>query len=73
QQVTADPQLEAREMFIKMEHPVAGEIKLVASPLKLSETPVRYVQHPPMPGEHTEEILRRIGFSQEEIEAYKEE
>ncbi|KWZ77396.1 III protein, CoA-transferase family [Heyndrickxia coagulans] len=73
EQVAADPQLEAREMLIKMEHPIAGEIKLVASPLKLSETPVRYVQHPPMPGEHTEEILRRIGFSQEEIEAYKEE
>jgi crotonobetainyl-CoA:carnitine CoA-transferase CaiB-like acyl-CoA transferase len=68
--VFQDPQVLARDMLLKMEHPVAGEIKLVGSPLKLSKTPVQLKYHPPMPGEHTEEILDRLGYSKEEIEFY---
>lgn len=56
-QVAQDPQLQEREMFIEAEHPVAGTIKMIGSPLKLSRTPVSVRHHPPEVGEHNEEIL----------------
>lgn len=52
-----DPQLQARDMFIEQNHPTAGKIKLIGSPLKLSRTPVKMERHPPNVGEHNEEIL----------------
>ena len=52
-----DPQVRARGMRIAMEHPVAGSIPLVASPMKLSATPVEYRQPPPLLGEHTDAVL----------------
>lgn len=60
EQITKDPQLLAREMFVDMEHPTAGPIKVIGSPLKLSRTPITYREHPPNPGEHDEEIVNKI-------------
>lgn len=60
EEVTKDPQLKAREMFIDCEHPTAGKVKMIGSPLKLSRTPVQYKHHPPIAGEHTDEILARF-------------
>lgn len=59
EEVTKDPQLLAREMFISTEHPTAGQIKMIGSPLKLSRTPVTYRHHPPNAGEHNEEIMNQ--------------
>lgn len=56
-EVYKDPQLRARNMFIKADHPVAGEIEVIGSPLKLSRTPVTYRQHPPIKGEHNSHIF----------------
>ncbi|MFM7785906.1 MAG: CaiB/BaiF CoA transferase family protein, partial [Gammaproteobacteria bacterium] len=56
-EVFADPQVEARGMQIRVSHPQAGEIPLVASPLRFSETPVSYRRAPPGIGEHTAEVL----------------
>jgi len=60
QQVFDDPQVKAREMVIEMAHPATGgrPAKLIASPIKMSETPVSYRQSPPTLGQHTEEVLR---------------
>src|SRR5690625_908180 len=58
-EVVADPQLQAREMFVEQDHPVAGPIKLIGSPLKLSRTPVTMRHHPPEVGEHNEEVLNK--------------
>ncbi|WP_430788177.1 CaiB/BaiF CoA transferase family protein [Virgibacillus flavescens] len=58
--VTNDPQLKARDMFVDYNHPTAGKVKVIGSPLKLSRTPVQYNLHPPDAGEHTEEILARF-------------
>lgn len=55
--VFADPQVVARDLQIAMPHPVAGEIPLVANPIKLSATPVEYRRAPPMLGEHTDQVL----------------
>ena len=72
--VFADPQVQAREMLVGMEHPSIGPIKLVGSPMKLSETPVQYRIPPPLLGEHTEEILRDVlGYDKTKIARLKEE
>ncbi|MDA0656420.1 MAG: CaiB/BaiF CoA-transferase family protein [Proteobacteria bacterium] len=69
-EVFSDPQVLAREMIIEMDHPATGgnPAKLIASPLKLSGTPVSYRRSPPMLGEHTEEVLReKLSLSDAEI------
>ena len=57
--VFEDPQVQAREMVIEMDHPATGgrPAKLIASPIKMSGTPVSYRQSPPTLGQHTEELL----------------
>jgi formyl-CoA transferase len=70
--VFAMPQVEAREMLIHMEHTEVGDLKLVGSPLKFSNTPVEYKLSPPRLGEHTEDILTELlGYSSEKIIALK--
>lgn len=55
--VFADPQVQARGLKVTVPHPIAGQLPLVASPMKLSATPVDYRLPPPMLGEHTDDIL----------------
>jgi crotonobetainyl-CoA:carnitine CoA-transferase CaiB-like acyl-CoA transferase len=59
-QVFADPQVLARELAITLPHALAGSVPQVASPLRLSETPVEYRRAPPLLGEHTEDVLTRL-------------
>jgi glutaryl-CoA transferase len=67
-QVFADPQVRARDMVWTVPHPTAGEVRLVGSPLKLSATPVACQTHPPLLGEHTEEVLTSLlHYSGEEV------
>ena len=56
-EVFADPQVKARGTQISMTHSVAGEIPLVASPLRLSQTPVQYRCAPPLLGQDTHDVL----------------
>ena len=68
QHVFEDPQVIAREMQISMRHPKYGELPLVANPIRLSETPVRYHHAPPALGEHTEEVLAELlGVNPDEL------
>lgn len=66
-EVAGDPQLHSRDMFVDYNHPSAGEIKMIGSPLKLSRTPVSIRQHPPDAGEHNEEILSKLKNNKERI------
>ncbi|KGX89718.1 CoA transferase [Pontibacillus halophilus JSM 076056 = DSM 19796] len=59
QQVFNDPQIAARDLLLSMNHPTAGTIRMVGSPLKLSRTNVSYRTYPPLPGEHNEEFRIR--------------
>lgn len=67
----ADPQVQARDMVIEMDHPLIQNLKLTGSPLKLSKTPVTMRKHPPLYGEHTNSVLQKIGYSEEEIIQFK--
>ncbi|MEO8080709.1 MAG: CaiB/BaiF CoA-transferase family protein, partial [Caldimonas sp.] len=69
--VFADPQVLARAMTVDLAHPLAGSVRLVASPLKLSATPVRYRQAPPLLGAHTDEVLGEFGLDALAIEALR--
>ena len=68
-EVFADPQVRSRDMTVQMAHPLAGKITLVASPMKLSATPVQYRRPPPLLGEHTAEVLKEFGLTVDEIAA----
>ena len=59
-QVFADPQVLARGLAIELPHVLAGLVPQVASPIRLSETPVEYRNAPPLLGEHTQEVLQRV-------------
>ena len=67
--VFADPQVLAREMTVQMPHPLAGSVRLVASPIKFSATPVQYRRPPPLLGEHTAQILTELGLTDDDITA----
>ena len=71
-EVFADPQVQQREMTVQMPHPLAGSVRLVASPMKFSGTPVQYRRPPPLLGEHTAELLREVGLAEAEIAALRE-
>ncbi|MEX2240670.1 MAG: CaiB/BaiF CoA-transferase family protein [Burkholderiales bacterium] len=67
-QVFAEPQVKARGVKIEVEHPVAGKLPMVASPMRFSGTPLEHKTPPPLLGEHTEEILRGVlGMSAEDV------
>jgi len=59
-QVFSDPQVQARGLAFELPHVLAGLVPQVASPIRLSETPVEYRNAPPLLGEHTQEVLRRV-------------
>ena len=68
-QAFADPQVQAREMTVALPHPLSDGLRLVASPMKLSATPVAYRHAPPLLGQHTHELLTEAGLSSAEIVA----
>jgi formyl-CoA transferase len=65
------PQIAAREMVLRLPHPVRGEIMTTGLGVKLSETP-GHVTRPPLVGEHTAEVLAARGFSDEELTLLRE-
>jgi len=67
----ADPQAQARGTVVAMPHPLAPDLRLIASPMKLSQTPVAYRHPPPVLGQHSDELLREAGCSEEEITAWR--
>ncbi len=72
-QVFDDPQVLARGLAIELPHALGGRVAQVASPIRLSETPVEYRRAPPLLGEHTSQVLQDLlGMSGDEVAALKE-
>jgi len=68
-QVFSDPQALARGLTVSMNHAVAGNLDLVASPLRLAKTPPEYRLAPPSLGEHTDDVLRNVlGMANDDLD-----
>ena len=72
EQVYQDPQTHARDMRVELEDPELGTLHNIGIPVKLSATPGSIRRRAPALGEHTSEVLRESGFSQEEVTALLE-
>jgi crotonobetainyl-CoA:carnitine CoA-transferase CaiB-like acyl-CoA transferase len=71
QEVLASEQAAMNGYVAEMDHPELGKIRVVGSPIGLSETPVTVGGPPPELGQHTEEILLDAGYAWEEVEVLR--
>jgi formyl-CoA transferase len=72
-QVFYDSQVQHRQMAVAVEHPKAGRLTITNTPLKLSKTPGRVRTPSPTLGQHTDEILRHLGYDAATIAMYHAE
>ena len=66
--VVDDPQVEHEELLATVEYPGAGEIRVVGVPMRFSRTPGSIRLSPPTVGQHTDEVLRSVGYGPAEID-----
>jgi formyl-CoA transferase/CoA:oxalate CoA-transferase len=71
--VLSDPQVRHRGMVAEVEHPACGRIPVVGNPVKIFPAAGETFQPPPALGEHTEDVLRRAGYTAAEIESLRQE
>jgi crotonobetainyl-CoA:carnitine CoA-transferase CaiB-like acyl-CoA transferase len=74
EQVFAEPQAVARGLRVELPHPSAGNVSLIRSPMRFSETPVEHGVPPPTLGQHSDEVLRNLlGKSEAEVARLRSE
>src|SRR5262249_36050657 len=72
-QALADPQTLARQMVVEVEHTTEGRVKALGLPVKFSNTPGKVRIGAPLYGQHTREVLREHGFSDQQISKLEKE
>ena len=70
-QVFADPQVQHLQAAAEVDHPRLGKLRIINQPLKLSRTPARLVTATPERGEHTDQVLREIGYDDAAIAGFR--
>jgi formyl-CoA transferase len=60
-----DPQTAINDMFVDVDHPLLGRLRLIGSPVHLSDAPVVVRHVPPRLGEHTEDVIEEFGLAPE--------
>ena len=71
--IFTDPQVLHRQMLKEVDHPKVGKVKVTGVPIKLSDTPGEVETAPPILGQHTQEILTELGFSDKDIKKLRQE
>ncbi len=71
-EVVNDPQARANDYFVPFDHPTYGRIEVLASPLKMSQTPSSIRMPAPEFSQHTEEILLELGYTWEDLSRFKQ-
>jgi crotonobetainyl-CoA:carnitine CoA-transferase CaiB-like acyl-CoA transferase len=71
EEVYSDPQAQHLQMMLEVDHPSLGKVKQVGIPIKLSDTPGSVRMLPPKPGQHTQEILKQLGYDEQKIMALR--
>lgn len=66
-----DPQIKARKMVVELDHPKFGKVQNVASPIKYSRTPLTIRNLAPKSGQHSSEIMKWLGYNEEQIKNFK--
>jgi len=67
-QMHEDPQARAREMVTEVEHPLAGQVKTLGTPVKFHTTPGGVKRAAPMLGQHTQEVLAEVGYGEDAVQ-----
>jgi len=68
-QMHKDPQANARDMIVEVDHPSVGTVKTIGHPVKFSRTPAKVDHAAPVLGQHSREVLAEIGYETEKIDA----
>jgi crotonobetainyl-CoA:carnitine CoA-transferase CaiB-like acyl-CoA transferase len=71
-EVFADPQVQHLRVAVPAHDSVCGDVRIVGEPVELSRTPAKLVSMIPEPGEHTEDVLRELGFEAAEIQRLRD-
>jgi crotonobetainyl-CoA:carnitine CoA-transferase CaiB-like acyl-CoA transferase len=74
QEALSDPHVVYKGLVVEVDHPKLGKVKLLKSPFRFSDTPVKPRQRPPLYGENTEEILKSVmGLKKKDIDGLRQE
>jgi formyl-CoA transferase len=71
-EIAADESLRETGTIVEVDHPARGKYLTVGNPIKMSDSPTE-VTRSPLLGEHTEEVLRQLGYSADDVAMLREE